>query len=67
MVLGKKEREAIMACGKNPDRKEADVDENGQPINTELVQVPPEPLPAQLPAAEPESEPQLPVPESAAA
>jgi hypothetical protein len=36
VVLGKKEKNAVMAVGKNPERKEADVDENGQPINTEL-------------------------------
>ena len=34
VVLGKKERNAVIACGKNPDRKEADV-LNGHPINTE--------------------------------
>lgn len=72
MVLGKKEREAVRGCGKNPDRKEEDVDENGQPINTELdeegvlapisssIQAPiPEPQPAPFPQAElqPESQP----------
>ncbi|KAK4200293.1 hypothetical protein QBC40DRAFT_225982 [Triangularia verruculosa] len=36
VVLGKKEREAVKACGKNPDRKEADLDANGAVINTEL-------------------------------
>ncbi|KAK0729679.1 hypothetical protein B0H67DRAFT_547781 [Lasiosphaeris hirsuta] len=36
VVLGKKERNAVIACGKNPDRREADV-EDGQPINTEYV------------------------------
>lgn len=36
VVLGKKERNAVIACGKNPDRKEADV-ENGEPINTEYI------------------------------
>ncbi|AEO65042.1 uncharacterized protein THITE_2111580 [Thermothielavioides terrestris NRRL 8126] len=35
VVLGKKEKEAVIACGKNPFRKEADIDENGRPINTE--------------------------------
>lgn len=34
VVLGKKEREAVIACGRNPDRKENDVDESGNPINT---------------------------------
>ncbi|KAK3941906.1 hypothetical protein QBC46DRAFT_340023 [Diplogelasinospora grovesii] len=34
VVLGKKERNAVIACGKNPDRKEADII-NGQVINTE--------------------------------
>jgi hypothetical protein len=33
-VLGKKERNAVIACGKNPDRKEDDVID-GRPINTE--------------------------------
>ncbi|KAK0723786.1 hypothetical protein B0T21DRAFT_294380 [Apiosordaria backusii] len=36
VVLGKKEREAVKACGKNPDRKESDLDANNMPINTEL-------------------------------
>ncbi|KAK3985932.1 hypothetical protein QBC44DRAFT_334133 [Cladorrhinum sp. PSN332] len=40
VVLGKKEREAVQACGKNPDRKEADIDmsdpEKPRPVNTEL-------------------------------
>ncbi|KAK4221627.1 hypothetical protein QBC38DRAFT_461282 [Podospora fimiseda] len=40
VVLGKKEREAVRACGKNPDRKEADIDTSDplkpRPINTEL-------------------------------
>ncbi|KAK4177505.1 hypothetical protein QBC36DRAFT_326803 [Triangularia setosa] len=36
VVLGKKEREAVKACGKNPDRKESDLDANGAPINTEF-------------------------------
>ncbi|KAK0669549.1 hypothetical protein QBC41DRAFT_249614 [Cercophora samala] len=36
VVLGKKEREAVKACGKNPDRKESDLDASGIPINTEL-------------------------------
>ncbi|KAH7628478.1 hypothetical protein SMAC4_05434 [Sordaria macrospora] len=37
VVLGKKERNAVIACGKNPDRKEADI-ANGIPINTEYRQ-----------------------------
>ncbi|KAL2134197.1 hypothetical protein VTI74DRAFT_762 [Chaetomium olivicolor] len=58
VVLGKKEREAVKACGKNPERKEADIDENGQPINTELVpeEAAPAPIPAPLPAPEPQPE-----------
>ena len=35
VVLGKKEKENVIAVGKNPERKESDVDENGKPINTE--------------------------------
>ncbi|KAK4133381.1 hypothetical protein BT67DRAFT_442829 [Trichocladium antarcticum] len=75
VVLGKKEKEAVRACGKNPDRREGDVDENGQPINTELdnenmLGALPAPLPAPLapaePAAEPQAEPQQQVPEPTA-
>ncbi|KAJ4420846.1 hypothetical protein N0V85_000425 [Neurospora sp. IMI 360204] len=33
VVLGQKEKNAVIACGKNPDRKEADV-RNGIPFNT---------------------------------
>lgn len=60
VVLGKKEREAVMAVGKNPERKEADVDEAGRPINTELVLqgMPALPAPAPLSAPGPEMGPQ---------
>lgn len=34
VVLGKKERQAVIACGRNPDRKEDDRDEQGKPIKT---------------------------------
>ncbi|TEA20155.1 hypothetical protein C8034_v009201 [Colletotrichum sidae] len=34
IALGKKEREALISRGKNPDRKESDVDINGEVINT---------------------------------
>jgi len=34
VVLGKKERNAVIACGKNPDRKESDV-LDGRAINTD--------------------------------
>lgn len=34
VVLGKKERNAVIACGKNPDRKESDAID-GRAINTE--------------------------------
>lgn len=37
VVLGKKERQAVIACGKNPDRKEADIDDNDQPTNTVYI------------------------------
>ncbi|KAK4242034.1 hypothetical protein C8A03DRAFT_40603 [Achaetomium macrosporum] len=63
VVLGKKEREAIKACGKNPDRKEADIDENGRPINTDLVperpqqEIQPAPQPAIQPAPQPAIQP----------
>lgn len=33
-MLGKKERNAVIACGKNPDRKEGDIID-GRAINTE--------------------------------
>ncbi|KAK0656331.1 hypothetical protein B0T16DRAFT_399102 [Cercophora newfieldiana] len=35
VVLGKKEREAVKAVGKNPDRKEADIGPDGRLRNTE--------------------------------
>ena len=34
VVLGRKERNAVIACRKNPDRKEEDV-VDGRPVNTE--------------------------------
>ncbi|KAL1871975.1 hypothetical protein VTK73DRAFT_1805 [Phialemonium thermophilum] len=34
VVLGKKERQAVIACGKNPDRLESDLDEDNRPTNT---------------------------------
>ncbi|KAJ4298489.1 hypothetical protein N0V88_003519 [Collariella sp. IMI 366227] len=61
VVLGKKEREAVRACGKNPERKEGDVNESGKPVNTELEPedaAAPALLPAPLAAAEPQPEPQ---------
>ncbi|KAK3695500.1 hypothetical protein B0T22DRAFT_109073 [Podospora appendiculata] len=36
VVLGRKERAAVEACGKNPDRKEADI-LDGRVVNTEFV------------------------------
>jgi len=76
VVLGKKERDAVMAVGKNPGRKEADVDERGQPVNTEIAPEdagaqahPPAPPPPAEPQPEPqpEAEPQASAPEPAAA
>ncbi|KAK2052939.1 hypothetical protein LY76DRAFT_629796 [Colletotrichum caudatum] len=37
VALGKKERQALISRGKNPDRTEADVDEDGVPTHTEYV------------------------------
>ncbi len=62
-----------MAVGKNPARKEADIDERGQPVNTELplqdeaaqASLPAPPPPAAEP--QPEPEPQSSVPEPAVA
>ncbi|KAK4154891.1 hypothetical protein C8A00DRAFT_14048 [Chaetomidium leptoderma] len=62
VVLGKKEREAVKAANKNPDRKEADVDENGRAISTEYVPeevAAPATLPAPLAPVEPQPEQQL--------
>ncbi|KAL2180772.1 uncharacterized protein P884DRAFT_311500 [Thermothelomyces heterothallicus CBS 202.75] len=61
VVLGKKEREAVKAVGRNPDRKEADVDENGQPINTLYVgdDAAPAAIPAPVHPANPQPEQQL--------
>ncbi|KAH6855235.1 hypothetical protein B0I37DRAFT_364287 [Chaetomium sp. MPI-CAGE-AT-0009] len=67
VVLGKKEKEAVRSVGKNPDRKEDDVDENGQPINTEYnpeVVAASGALLGQLPAVDSRPEQQLqPAPE----
>ncbi|KAK1976236.1 hypothetical protein LZ30DRAFT_603899 [Colletotrichum cereale] len=37
VALGKKERQVLISRGKNPDRTEADVDEDGAPTHTEYV------------------------------
>lgn len=37
IALGKKERQALISRGKNPDRTEADVDADGNPMHTEYV------------------------------
>lgn len=37
VVLGKKERQAVMAAGRNPDRGEGDIDDNDNPTNTLYV------------------------------
>ena len=34
IVLGPKERNAIMAVGRNPDRLESDVNAEGRPVDT---------------------------------
>jgi len=61
VVLGKKEKDAVKAVGKNPDRREADVGPDERPVNTEWD--PNNQMPA-APAPEPEAEPTLaPVPE----
>ena len=36
VLLGKKERDKVIAVGKNPDRKEDDIDEEGNLIDTEF-------------------------------
>lgn len=53
-MLGQKEKNAVIACGKNPDRKEADV-RNGIPINTEYQK----PMQEQADAAEAEDQAQV--------
>jgi hypothetical protein len=37
VMLGSRERAAIVNCGRNPDRREADVDDRDCPINTGYV------------------------------
>jgi hypothetical protein len=37
VVLGKKERNMVINCGKNPDRTEGDIGEDGKPANTEYL------------------------------
>jgi hypothetical protein len=37
VLLSKKERDRVIAVGKNPDRKEDDVDDGGRVVNTEYV------------------------------
>lgn len=34
VVLGKKEKNAVIQCGRNPDRQENDLDEENRPTNT---------------------------------
>ncbi|KAH8171850.1 hypothetical protein LIA77_08617 [Sarocladium implicatum] len=41
VALGKKENERLIAMGKNPNRREADLDDQGMPINTAYVPPPP--------------------------
>lgn len=36
VLLGAKDRLALRKAGKNPDRTEADVDADNEPINTDL-------------------------------
>jgi len=47
VVLGKKEREMVINAGRNPYRREADIDENGHPIDTVYDPNAPEPPPMQ--------------------
>jgi hypothetical protein len=64
-VLGKKERDAVKAVGKNPDRKEADLGPDGHPVNTEYnpdndVAAQPAPSVTPAPASEGEAAPAMP-------
>ncbi|KAK4452856.1 hypothetical protein QBC34DRAFT_376835 [Podospora aff. communis PSN243] len=59
VVLGKKEREAVKAVGKNPDRKEADIGPDGHPANTEYnpdEDLVAQPIPSATPAPVSEAE-----------
>jgi hypothetical protein len=59
VVLGKKEREAVKAVGKNPDRKEADIGPEGHPVNTEYnpdEDLAAQPMPSATPAPASEAE-----------
>lgn len=38
VALGKKEIDRVKGLGKNPYRREEDLDEDGEPINTEYVE-----------------------------
>lgn len=49
VVLGRKEKDMVVAAGRNPDRREADVDANGDPINTLWDPNAPPPPPLQVP------------------
>lgn len=48
VVLGRKEKDMVIAAGRNPDRREADIDVNGDPINTLYDPNAPPPPPLQV-------------------
>ncbi|KAJ4386224.1 hypothetical protein N0V93_009117 [Gnomoniopsis smithogilvyi] len=48
VVLGRKEKDMVIATGRNPDRREADTDANGDPINTLYDPNAPPPPPLQV-------------------
>lgn len=48
VVLGRKEKDMVIAAGRNPDRREVDVNANGDPINTLYDPNAPPPPPLQL-------------------
>jgi len=40
VILGKKEMDRVRGVGKNPNRHERDIDEDGIPLNTEFFPTP---------------------------
>lgn len=48
VVLGRKEKDMVIAAGRNPDRREGDINANGDPINTLYDPNAPPPPPLQL-------------------
>lgn len=59
VVLGRKEKDMVIATGRNPDRRESDTDANGDPVNTLYDPNAPPPPPLQVAVQQAQQAPEV--------